>query len=88
MHYIKLLPDDNSFVDYLICIDTKFADKGSFTLHKTYELHEETMEKNGNDLKYIIADDGIYWLSILILRLRKGVYEPSSESGTNTFSFG
>lgn len=62
MHYIKLLPDDNSFVDYLICIDTKFADKGSFTLHKTYELHEETMEKNGNDLKYIIADDGIYWL--------------------------
>jgi len=54
--------NDNSFVDCLICINTNFADEGSFTLHKTYELHEETMEKNGNDIKYIIANDGIYWL--------------------------
>lgn len=43
----------------LICIKNTF---GSFTLNKIYELHEEKMEKNGNDMKYIIADDGVYWL--------------------------
>lgn len=46
----------------LICIDNTFADEVSFILHKTYELHEETIEENGNDIKYIIAEDGIYWL--------------------------
>lgn len=55
----------------LICIDNNFVkergdgagdDEVSFILHKTYELHEETIEENGNDIKYIIAEDGIYWL--------------------------